>query len=201
MPLSVDWPVLKALFSKDATAVWPEQSALVARIDQAESLQNGLTRELWLPELRFSPMLNGFGADFSSLAPTTQWVGALMWSIPLDRLLPGGDKGQAAAQVAFRQADALAWDQEHAAQLTSLDRRVALLNEALVQQSASVSQADEALAQSLDRESQGLVTPFERIQLERQSLRAHTTLNSIQSDVLLLEMMRALESGAQWALD
>ena len=124
-----------------------------------------------------------------------------MWSIPLDRFLPGGDKGQAAAQVAFRQANALAWDQEHDVQLSSLDRRVALLNEALVQQSASVSQADEALAQSLDRESQGLVTPFERIQLERQSLRAHTTLNSIQSDVLLLEMMRALESGAQWALD
>ena len=93
------------------------------------------------------------------------------------------------------------WDQEHTAQLSSLDRRVALLNEALVQQSASVSQADEALAQSLDRESQGLVTPFERIQLERQSLRAHTTLNSLQSDLLLLEMMRALESGAQWALD
>ena len=201
MPLSEEWPVWSALFSKDATAVWPEQSALVARIDQAESAQKGLTREIWLPELRFSPMLNGFGADFSSLAPTTQWVGALMWSIPLDRLLPGGAKGEAAAQVAFRQADALAWDQEHTAQLSSLEKRVTLLNQALAQQNEAAKQASEARAQSLDRESQGLVTPFERIQLERQHLRAHSSMYSLQSHLLLLEMMRALESGAQWARD
>lgn len=200
LPLSEEWPVLPDLF-KDATAVWPEQSALDARIHQAESAQNGLTRELWLPELRFSPMLNGFGADFSSLAPTTQWVGALMWSIPLDRLLPGGDKGQAAAQVAFRQADALAWDQEHTAQLSGLETRVNLLKQALIQQIEAASQADEARAQSLDRESQGLVTPFERIQLERQHLRAHSSVYSLQSDLLLLEMTRALELGAQWARD
>ncbi len=146
-------------------------------------------------------MLNGFGADFSSLAPTTQWVGALMWSIPLDRLLPGGAKGEAAAQVAFRQADALAWDQEHTAQLSSLEKRVTLLNQALAQQNEAAKQASEARAQSLDRESQGLVTPFERIQLERQHLRAHSSMYSLQSHLLLLEMMRALESGAQWARD
>lgn len=199
MPLSEEWPVWTALFSKDATSVWPEQSALVARRDQAESAQKGLTREIWLPELRFSPMLNGFGADFSSLAPTTQWVGALMWSIPLGRLLPGGDKGQAAAQVAYRQADALAWDQEHTAQLSGLEKRVNLLKQALIQQIEAASQADKARAQSLNRESQGLVTPFERIQLERQHLRARSSVYSLQSDLLLLEMMLALESGAQWA--
>jgi hypothetical protein len=144
-------------------------------------------------------MLNGFGADFSSLAPTTQWVGAMMWSVPLDRLLSGGDKGQAAAEVAFRQADVLAWKQEHAAQAGSLDRRVKLLNDALIQQKEAVIQADEALSQTLNRESQGLITPFERIQLERQKLRAHSMLNSIQSELLLVEIKYAMESGARWS--
>lgn len=199
LPLSVDWPNWTELFTENSIALWPEQSALSARLAQAESAQKGVTRELWLPELRFSPMLNGFGADFSSLAPTTQWVGAMMWSVPLDRLLSGGDKGQAAAEVAFRQADVLAWKQEHAAQAGSLDRRVKLLNDALIQQKEAVIQADEALAQTLNRESQGLITPFERIQLERQKLRAHSMLNSIQSELLLVEIKYAMESGARWS--
>jgi hypothetical protein len=96
-------------------------------------------------------------------------------------------------------ADALVWDQEHTAQLSSLEKRVTLLNQALAQQNEAAKQASEARAQSLDRESQGLVTPFERIQLERQHLRAHSSVYSLQSHLLLLEMMRALESGAQWA--
>jgi hypothetical protein len=51
----------------------------------------------------------------------------------------------------------------------------------------------------LNRESQGLITPFERIQLERQKLRAHSMLNSIQSELLLVEIKYAMESGARWS--
>ncbi|MGY8940886.1 MAG: TolC family protein [Flavobacteriales bacterium] len=196
--LQLEWPEWEESVNRDSPSVLPEKQVLDSRYEGAAAVQRGLSREIWVPEIRFSPTLSGFGADFSTLAPTSQWVGSVMWTVPLAQLFKGGVRREAAAQLEMQAAKQQAWEMQHQARLDGLSQRIVSLSAALVKQQKAASLAEEAASQSWARENQGILTPMERVQMERQRLQTRSETLAIEQSLILLSFEKALELGATW---
>ena len=197
--LNNDWPEIHtALTSGDNTAL-PQRKALELRTSQAESDAKAISRGIILPELRFSPVMSGFGDSFSTLSPTNEWVASVVWSFSISDLMSGGEKRKANAVVDIAMARESAWELRHASYLSGLSNQINSLELALNSATEAADVADVALSEIVSRQNLGLVEPFELVQIERQRLAAHSHAISIKESLLKAEFRYALESGSVWS--
>ena len=178
----------------------PARQAIHYRIEEAESEKNGLSREVWLPELRFSPMLSGFGSDFAStsLASTTEWVASAVFSFPLENILPGGQRKQADAKVDLANAKLAEWDLRHSAYVDGLTLRISTIEKSLEAAISSSHAADSAMSDVLLRSSHGIVDPVELLQIHSRRLQAHSYSISLKEMLLKLQFELISETNPSW---
>ena len=178
----------------------PARQAIHFRIEEAESEKNGLSREVWLPELRFSPMLSGFGSDFASnsLASTTEWVASAVFSFPLENILPGGQRKQADAKVDLANAKLAEWDLRHSAYVDGLTLRISTIQKSLEAAISSSLAADSAMSDVLLRSSHGIVDPVELLQIHSRRLQAHSYSISLKEMLLKLQFELISETNPSW---
>ena len=178
----------------------PARQAIHFRIEEAESEKNGLSREVWLPELRFSPMLSGFGSDFASnsLASTTEWVASAVFSFPLENILPGGQRKQADAKVDLANAKLAEWDLRHSAYVDGLTLRISTIQKSLEAAISSSLAADSAMSDVLLRSSHGIVNPVELLQIHSRRLQAHSYSISLKKMLLKLQFELISETNPSW---
>jgi len=178
----------------------PARQAIHYRIEEAESEKNGLSREVWLPELRFSPMLSGFGSDFAStsLASTTEWVGSAVFSFPLENIMPGGQRKQADAKIDLANAKLAEWDLRHSAYVDGLILRISTIEKSLDAAISSSHAADSAMSDVLLRSSHGIVDPVELLQIHSRRLQAHSYSISLKEMLLKLQFELISETNPSW---
>jgi hypothetical protein len=178
----------------------PARQAIHYRMKEAESEKNGLSREVWLPELRFSPMLSGFGSDFAStsLASTTEWVASAVFSFPLENILPGGQRKQADAKVDLANAKLAEWDLRHSAYVDGLTLRISTIQKSLEAAISSSLAADSAMSDVLLRSSHGIVDPVELLQIHSRRLQAHSYSISLKEMLLKLQFELISETNPSW---
>jgi outer membrane protein TolC len=178
----------------------PARQAIHYRIEEAESEKNGLSREVWLPELRFSPMLSGFGSDFAStsLASTTEWVASAVFSFPLENIFPGGQRQQAEAKVDLANAKLAEWDLRHSAYVDGLTLRISTIQKRLEAAISSSLAADSAMSDVLLRSSHGIVDPVELLQIHSRRLQAHSYSISLKEMLLKLQFELISETNPSW---
>ena len=178
----------------------PARQAIHYRMKEAESEKNGLSREVWLPELRFSPMLSGFGSDFAStsLASTTEWVASAVFSFPLENILPGGQRKQADAKVDLANAKLAEWDLRHSAYVDGLTLRISTSQKSVEAAISSSLAADSAMSDVLLRSSHGIVDPVELLQIHSRRLQAHSYSISLKEMLLKLQFELISETNPSW---
>ncbi len=178
----------------------PARQAIHYRMEEAESEKNGLSREIWMPELRFSPMLSGFGSDFAStsLASTTEWVASAVFSFPLENILPGGQRKQADAKVDLANAKLAEWDLRHSAYVDGLTLRISTIQKSLEAAISSSLAADSAMSDVLLRSSHGIVDPAELLQIHSRRLQAHSYSISLKEMLLKLQFELISETNPSW---
>ena len=178
----------------------PARQAIHFRMEEAESEKNGLSREIWMPELRFSPMLSGFGSDFAStsLASTTEWVASAVFSFPLENILPGGQRKQADAKVDLANAKLAEWDLRHSAYVDGLTLRISTIQKSLEAAISSSLAADSAMSDVLLRSSHGIVDPVELLQIHSRRLQAHSYSISLKEMLLKLQFELISETNPSW---
>jgi len=178
----------------------PARQAIQYRMEEAESEKNGLSREVWLPELRFSPMLSGFGSDFAStsLASTTEWVASAVFSFPLENIIPGGKRKQADAKIDLANAKLAEWDLRHSAYVDGLVLRISTVEKSLEAALASAQAADSAMSDVLLRSSHGIVDPVELLQIHSRRLQAHSYSISLKDILLKLQFELISETNPSW---
>ena len=178
----------------------PARQAINYRREEAESEKKGLSREVWMPELRFSPMLSGFGSEFAStsLAPTTEWVASAVFSFPLENIIPGGKHKQAGAKVDLANARLAEWDLRHSAYVEGLLSRISTIEKSLESALASASVADLAMSDVLLRSSHGFVDPVELLQIHSRRLQANSRSISLKEMLLKLEFELISETNPRW---
>lgn len=178
----------------------PARQAIHYRMEEAESEKNGLSREIWMPELRFSPMLSGFGSDFAStsLASTTEWVASAVFSFPLENILPGGQRKQADAKVDLANAKLAEWDLRHSAYVDGLTLRISTIQKSLEAAISSSLAADSAMSDVLLRSSHGIVDPVELLQIHSRRLQAHSYSISLKEMLLKLQFELISETNPSW---
>ena len=178
----------------------PSRQAIHYRMKEAESEKNGLSREVWLPELRFSPMLSGFGSDFAStsLASTTEWVASAVFSFPLENILPGGQRKQADAKIDLANAKLAEWDLRHSAYVDGLILRISTIEKSLEAAISSSLAADSAMSDVLLRSSHGIVDPVELLQIHSRRLQAHSYSISLKEMLLKLQFELISETNPSW---
>ena len=178
----------------------PARQAIQYRMEEAESEKNGLSREVWLPELRFSPMLSGFGSDFAStsLASTTEWVASAVFSFPLENIIPGGKRKQADAKIDLANAKLAEWDLRHSAYVDGLVLRISTVEKSLEAAVASAQAADSAMSDVLLRSSHGIVDPVELLQIHSRRLQAHSYSISLKDILLKLQFELISETNPSW---
>jgi len=209
-----DWPDPKAMpsleliehFNSDVIAnsfdeiKLPARRALSYRVDQAKANMRGVFEEVWAPELRFNPMYTSFGTEFlsTSLLPTNEWVTSLVFSFPIENLLPGGKRKQTAALVYYSEARLSEWDLMHSAYVEGLVERISLMSEALESSEQAVSSADLSLSDVVLRMTHGIVDPVELLSVQRARLNAHSRAISLKEQLLKLEFELISETNPQW---
>jgi len=209
-----DWPDPKAMpsleliehFNSDVIAnsfdeiKLPARRALSYRVDQAKANMRGVFEEVWAPELRFNPMYTSFGTEFlsTSLLPTNEWVTSLVFSFPIENLLPGGKRKQTAALVDYSEARLSEWDLMHSAYVEGLVERISLMSEALESSEQAVSSADLSLSDVVLRMTHGIVDPVELLSVQRARLNAHSRAISLKEQLLKLEFELISETNPQW---
>lgn len=178
----------------------PARRALSYRVDQAKANMKGVFEEVWAPELRFNPMYTSFGTEFlsTSLAPTNEWVTSLVFSFPIENLLPGGKRKQTAALVDYSEARLSEWDLMHSAYVEGLVERISLMSEALESSEQALSSADLSLSDVVLRMTYGIVDPVELLSVQRARLNAHSRAISLKEQLLKLEFELISETNPQW---
>ena len=178
----------------------PARRALSYRVDQAKANMRGVFEEVWAPELRFNPMYTSFGTEFlsTSLLPTNEWVTSLVFSFPIENLLPGGKRKQTAALVYYSEARLSEWDLMHSAYVEGLVERISLMSEALESSEQAVSSADLSLSDVVLRMTHGIVDPVELLSVQRARLNAHSRAISLKEQLLKLEFELISETNPQW---
>jgi outer membrane protein TolC len=178
----------------------PARQAINYRMEEAELEKTGLSREVWVPELRFSPMLSAFGNDFAStsLATTTEWVASAVFSFPLENIIPGGKRKQADAKVDLANAKLAEWDLRHSAYVDGLLVRIMTIEKSLEAAIASADAADMAMSDVLLRSSHGIVDPVVLLQIHSRRLQAHSYSISLKEVLLKLQFELISETNPRW---
>ena len=178
----------------------PARQALSYRVEEAKSERSALSKDVWMPELRLSPMIGRFGRDFSpaSLSLTSEWVASLVLSFPLESLFSGGKKKEADAKVNLYSARVAEWDLRNAAYCDGMIARIELLKKALDSQLEGVYASDLALSDAYLRLSHGLVDSMEIMQIERLRLESHSKAISLKEKIVKLEFELITLTNPQW---
>jgi outer membrane protein TolC len=193
------WPIPDLTIELIATNL-PARQALIYRVDEAKANMRGVLEEVWAPELRLNPMYSSFGTEFNSasLAPTNEWVTSLVFSFPIENLLPGGKRKQTSALVDYSEARLSEWDLRHSAYLDGLVERIQLISEALESSEQAVSSADLSLSDVVLRMAHGIVDPVELLSVQRARLNAHSRAISLKEQLLKLEFELISETNPKW---
>jgi outer membrane protein TolC len=193
------WPIPDLTIELIATNL-PARQALIYRVDEAKANMRGVLEEVWAPELRINPMYSSFGTEFNSasLAPTNEWVTSLVFSFPIENLLPGGKRKQTSALVDYSEARLSEWDLRHSAYLDGLVERIKLFSEALESTEQAVSSADLSLSDVVLRMAHGIVDPVELLSVQRARLNAHSRAISLKEQLLKLEFELISETNPKW---
>ena len=193
------WPIPDLTIELIATNL-PARQALIYRVDEAKANMRGVLEEVWAPELRLNPMYSSFGTEFNSasLAPTNEWVTSLVFSFPIENLLPGGKRKQTSALVDYSEARLSEWDLRHSAYVDGLVERIQLISEALESSEQAVSSADLSLSDVVLRMAHGIVDPVELLSVQRARLNAHSRAISLKEQLLKLEFELISETNPKW---
>lgn len=193
------WPIPDLTIELIATNL-PARQALIYRVDEAKANMRGVLEEVWAPELRLNPMYSSFGTEFNSasLAPTNEWVTSLVFSFPIENLLPGGKRKQTSALVDYSEARLSEWDLRHSAYVDGLVERIQLIREALESSEQAVSSADLSLSDVVLRMAHGIVDPVELLSVQRARLNAHSRAISLKEQLLKLEFELISETNPKW---
>jgi outer membrane protein TolC len=193
------WPIPDLKIELIATNL-PARQALIYRVDEAKANMRGVLEEVWAPELRINPMYSSFGTEFNSasLAPTNEWVTSLVFSFPIENLLPGGKRKQTSALVDYSEARLSEWDLRHSAYVDGLVERIQLISEALESSEQAVSSADLSLSDVVLRMAHGIVDPVELLSVQRARLNAHSRAISLKEQLLKLEFELISETNPKW---
>ena len=193
------WPIPDLKIELIATNL-PARQALIYRVDEAKANMRGVLEEVWAPELRLNPMYSSFGTEFNSasLAPTNEWVTSLVFSFPIENLLPGGKRKQTSALVDYSEARLSEWDLRHSAYVDGLVERIQLISEALESSEQAVSSADLSLSDVVLRMAHGIVDPVELLSVQRARLNAHSRAISLKEQLLKLEFELISETNPKW---
>jgi len=193
------WPIPDLKIELIATNL-PARQALIYRVDEAKANMRGVLEEVWAPELRLNPMYSSFGTEFNSasLAPTNEWVTSLVFSFPIENLLPGGKRKQTSALVDYSEARLSEWDLRHSAYVDGLVERIQLIREALESSEQAVSSADLSLSDVVLRMAHGIVDPVELLSVQRARLNAHSRAISLKEQLLKLEFELISETNPKW---
>jgi outer membrane protein TolC len=193
------WPIPDLTIELIATNL-PARQALIYRVDEAKANMRGVLEEVWAPELRLNPMYSSFGTEFNSasLAPTNEWVTSLVFSFPIENLLPGGKRKQTSALVDYSEARLSEWDLRHSAYVDGLVERIQLIREALESSKQAVSSADLSLSDVVLRMAHGIVDPVELLSVQRARLNAHSRAISLKEQLLKLEFELISETNPKW---
>ena len=193
------WPIPDLTIELIATNL-PARQALIYRVDQAKVNMRGVLEEVWAPELRINPMYSSFGTELNSasLAPTNEWVTSLVFSFPIENLLPGGIRKQTSALVDYSEARLSEWDLRHSAYVDGLVERIQLMSDALESSEQAVSSADLSLSDVVLRMAHGIVDPVELLSVQRARLSAHSRAISLKEQLLKLQFELISETNPRW---
>jgi outer membrane protein TolC len=178
----------------------PSRQALVLRVNQAQSQKDAILKDIWVPELRISPMIGGMGREFSSvsLSVTSEWVTSLVFSFSLENLFPGGKNKEADAVVDISKARLSEWDLQNNAYREGAIARLELLKKSLDSQLVGAYVSDLALSDAFVRLSHGLVNSMELMQIERLRLESHSKAVSLTEKILKLEFELITLTNPLW---
>lgn len=130
------------------------------------------TTGLLLPELRVGGFISEFGDVFAPLYGTSGLQGSLMWRIPIGSLLRSGDMKIVDAQAMLLDNSIQRFKAEVDMEVMQAIKEIEQATARMEIADTGVNASEEALRQAVQRQKNGLVVPFEMLQIQEVYLRA-----------------------------
>jgi len=150
------------------------------------------TTGLLLPELSVNTKGSYFGDIFDNIDPTAEINGALLWKIPLGRLISGGELKQHNARIALRKIQMKQTIAQVNEEVISAREQILAAKEQIKVALEGSQLGEQALKQSIERQQFGTVRPFEILQAMEiyiksrlDHLKAVSTYNKAQYKLLV----------------
>jgi outer membrane protein TolC len=151
------------------------------------------TTGLWLPELSVTNARGSFFGDvFNNLDPTVEINGALLWKIPLGRLISGGELKQYNARIALQKIHMMQTRAQVNEEVIRAREQILASKEQMEVALEGSRLGEQALKQSIERQQLGTVRPFEILQAMEiyiksrlDHLKAVSTYNKAQYKLLV----------------
>lgn len=150
------------------------------------------TTGLWLPVLSVNSKNSYFGDIFNNLDPTAEINGALLWKIPLGRLISGGELKQHNARIALQKIQMKQTRAQVNEEVISAREQILASKEQMKVALEGSQLGEQALRQSIERQQLGTVRPFEILQAMEiyiksrlDHLKAVSTYNKAQYKLLV----------------
>jgi outer membrane protein TolC len=151
------------------------------------------TTGLWLPELSVTNARGSFFGDvFNNLDPTVEINGALLWKIPLGRLISGGELKQYNARIALQKIQMMQTRAQVNEEVIRAREQILASKEQMEVALEGSRLGEQALKQSIERQQLGTVRPFEILQAMEiyiksrlDHLKAVSTYNKAQYKLLV----------------
>lgn len=165
----------------------PDLQAMRLEMDALSTERSRTTTGLLLPQLRVGAGYSAFGDVFQPLWPTGEVHAALTWHIPLGRVFKAGELKQSDARIELQQFTLRRSVAMASAEVEVARQEVAIARERLELARAGATDAEEAFAQTMERQRLGLVRPMETLQAQEaaaemlvERIRATAELNAAQ---------------------
>jgi len=145
------------------------QTLTLASLNQAKRTT---TSGLWLPELQVGTYGSYFGGVFEPINPTSEVNAALMWKIPLGRLTYGGTLQKFNTQIGLQENEIAQTKAKINAEVMASSMQISTYKEQIEISLEGSQMAEEALNQTLQRQSLGMVRPLEILQAQEMFMKS-----------------------------
>ena len=142
----------------------PELKNMETTLQSLYEEKKTTTTGLWLPVLSVNSKNSYFGDIFNNLDPTAEINGALLWKIPLGRLISGGELKQHNARIALQKIQMEQTIAQVNEEVISAREQILASKEQMKVALEGSQLAERALRQSIERQQYGTVRPFEILQ-------------------------------------
>jgi hypothetical protein len=178
----------------------PMGEHLNLELEAREREEKGAAWSRWMPSLKASPTMGGWGSDWASMNATSNWGAALTWRLPIQDLFQVGDYSRKTTNRKVAEQQLKTWYVERTAKLERVLAELMLAEALLSSQQSAVEAANVVRGDMEHLVTLGLASTRDRIEAEKDWLDARLMQITYEAELVMQIWMLYIETSGDFSV-